>query len=79
MAVTGGITVSSGQLSGVGTGYAQLRAGGPIDLGGSTLSLNFGFVPPVRSSFEIFTNTGSTPISDTFSGLAEGAVFIQGG
>jgi hypothetical protein len=61
------------------TGYAQLQAGGPIDLGNSTLSLNFGFVPPVGSSFEILTNTGSSPIRGTFSGLAEGAVFSQSG
>jgi hypothetical protein len=61
-----------------GTGYAQLQAGGPIVLGGSTLSLNLGFAPPVGSSFEILTNTGATPIPDTFAGLAEGAVFSQG-
>jgi hypothetical protein len=62
-----------------GTGYAQLQAGGPIDLGGSTLRLHFGFVPPVGSAFEILTNTGISPISGTFSGLAEGAVFSQDG
>jgi hypothetical protein len=68
-------------LNGVtaGTGYAQLQAGGPIALGGSTLNLTFGFVPPVASSFEILTNTGSLPVSGTFDGLAEGAVFTQGG
>ena len=62
-----------------GTGYAQLQAGGPIDLGNSTLSLHIGFVPPMGSMFEILTNTGTNPISGTFSGLAEGAVFSQGG
>jgi hypothetical protein len=62
-----------------GTGYSQLQAAGPIDLGQSTLSLNLGFVPPVGSSFEILTNTGAAPITDTFAGLAEGAVFSQGG
>jgi sugar lactone lactonase YvrE len=61
-----------------GTDYSQLQAGGPIVLGGSTLSLNLGFTPPVGSSFEILTNTGATPIPDTFAGLAEGAVFSQG-
>jgi hypothetical protein len=58
------------------TGYSQLAVAGPIDLGGSTLSLTFGFEPPVGSSFEILT--GSVPISGTFSGLDEGAVFTQG-
>jgi hypothetical protein len=53
-----------------GTGYAQLQAGGPIALGNSTLNLNFGFIPPLGSSFEIVTNTGSSPITDTFNGLA---------
>jgi hypothetical protein len=62
-----------------GTGYAQLQAGGLIALGGSTLSLGFGFVPPLQSTFEIVTNNGSTPISGTFNGLTEGAVFTQGG
>jgi hypothetical protein len=62
-----------------GTGYAQLAVGGPIDLGGSTLSLTFGFAPPVGSSFEILTNTGSTPIVGTFNGLPEGAVFSASG
>jgi hypothetical protein len=63
----------------VGTGYSQLAVGGDIDLGGSTLSLTFGFAPPVGSTFEILTNAGSTPISGTFNGLAEGAVFTHGG
>jgi hypothetical protein len=61
-----------------GTDYSQLQAGGPIGLGQSTLSLNLGFTPPVGSSFEILTNTGATPIPDTFAGLAEGAIFSQG-
>ena len=62
-----------------GAGYAQLQAGGPVDLGGSTLSLIFGFVPPVGSSFEILTNSGSAPIGGIFNGLEEGAIFTQGG
>ena len=56
------------------TGYARLQAGGPIALGNSTLSLTFGFVPPVGSSFEIVTNTCSLPIFGTFAGLEEGGV-----
>ena len=31
------------------------------------------------SRFEILTNTGAAPITGTFAGLAEGAVFTQGG
>jgi hypothetical protein len=65
--------------SDAGTGYSQLALGGPIDLGGSTLVLNFGFEPPVGSSFEIVTNAGSGQITGAFNGLDEGAVFRQGG
>jgi len=65
--------------TGAGGGYAQLQAGGLIDLGGGTLSLNFGFGPPVGSSFEVLTNTGTAPITGTFKGLDEGAVFSQEG
>jgi hypothetical protein len=61
------------------TGYSQLAVGGPIDLGGNTLSLSFGFEPPLGSTFEIIRNTGPGPIFGTFNGLAEGAVFTQGG
>jgi hypothetical protein len=63
----------------VGTGYSNLQIGGALALGGSTLSLNFGFEPPVGSTFEIITNTGSMPINGTFNGLDEGAVFTQRG
>jgi hypothetical protein len=59
--------------------YSQLAASGPINLGGSTLSLVFGFEPPVGSIFEILTNTGTGPITGTFNGLGEGAVFTQSG
>jgi hypothetical protein len=62
-----------------GTGYSQIQAGGPIALGGCTLSLTFGFIPPVGSSFEIVSNTGSAPITGTFDGLSDGAIFAEGG
>jgi hypothetical protein len=121
MNVTGGVTLTGGQLSGVGTvdsitalggtvapsgnntgvltvggaltlnasatlsifidgsANAQLQAGGPIDLGGSTLSLSFRSEPPVGSTLEILTNNGSAPINNTFTGLDEGTIFTQGG
>jgi hypothetical protein len=62
-----------------GSGYAQLVVGGGINLGGSALSLAFGFEPSVGSSFEVVSNTGTGPINGTFAGLGEGAVFSQGG
>jgi hypothetical protein len=58
--------------------YSQLSASGPVNLGGSALSLVLGFEPPVGSSFEIVTNKGAGPIMSTFAGLAEGSVFTQG-
>jgi hypothetical protein len=79
-AVFNGSATFSVALNGTDPGsYSQVVAGGPIILYGSTLSLVLGFEPPVGSSFEILTNTGSTPISGTFNGLSEGAVFAQGG
>jgi hypothetical protein len=84
-AIAGGVvltgsTTFSATLNGTDPGsYSQLTVGGPIDLGSSALNLTLGFEPPVGSTFEIITNTGSTPITGTFSGLAEGAIFTQGG
>jgi hypothetical protein len=73
-------TTLTATLNGIDPGsYSQLAVGGPIHLGGSTLSLVLGFEPPVGSSFEILTNTGTTPISGTFAGLDEGTVFTQSG
>jgi hypothetical protein len=75
-----GSTTFSATLNGTDPGsYSQLASGGPINLGGSTLSLVLGFDPPVGSSFEIVTNTGNGPITGIFNALAEGAVFSQNG
>jgi hypothetical protein len=75
-----GSTTFSATLNGTDPGnYSQLAADGPINLGGGTLSLVFGFEPPVGSTFEILTNTGPGPINGTFNGLDEGTVLTQGG
>jgi hypothetical protein len=75
-----GTTTLSLTLSGTDLGsYSELQASGIINLGGSTLTLVFGFEPPVGTAFEIIANTGSAPTSGTFNGLAEGAIFLQGG
>jgi hypothetical protein len=85
LTVSGAVTLNSSTtvnilLNGTdaGTGYAQLQAGRPINLGQNTLNLTFNFEPPVGSSFEIVTNTGGTPITGMFAGLGEGAGFSQG-
>jgi hypothetical protein len=72
-------TTISVRLDGLtpGSEYSQLIAGGPVNLGGSTLHLDLGFEPPVGSSFEILTAAGG--ISGTFSGLDDGATFTQDG
>jgi hypothetical protein len=58
--------------------YSQVAAGGPIDVGGSTLNLVLGYTPAVGDSFTILTTSDPSPINGTFAGLAEGAVFAQG-
>jgi hypothetical protein len=60
-------------------GYRQLVAGGPVDLGGSTLVLALGFTPQVGDSFTLLTTSDAKGISGTFAGLGEGAIFTQGG
>jgi hypothetical protein len=52
-----------------GSEYSQLQTSVPIFLGNSNLSLVLGSEPPVGSSFENITNTGSGPILGTFNGL----------
>jgi hypothetical protein len=74
------LTTLTVQLNGTdpGTGYSQL-AGGPLDLGGSTLNLALGFEPPVGSTFEIVTTADPNGITGAFNGLPEGAIFTQAG
>jgi hypothetical protein len=58
--------------------YSQVAAG-PINLGGSTLSLTLGYTPQVGDSFTLLTTSDGSPINGTFAGLGEGATFMQGG
>jgi hypothetical protein len=60
-------------------GYSQVQASGPLDLGGSTLSLTLGFTPAVGDSFTLLSTDDSSPVTGTFAGLDEGAVFTQDG
>jgi hypothetical protein len=86
LAVSGALTLFatatfSVRLDGPSPGdeYSQLVAGGPVYLGGSTLSLTLGFEPPVGSSFEVLTTSDPGGITGTFNGLGEGAIFEQDG
>lgn len=61
----------------LGTGYDQLRVGGPnVNLNSTALGLDLaaGFFPAPGTVFTIISNTSVSAISGTFAGLAEGAV-----
>jgi hypothetical protein len=75
------LTTFSALLNGpdAGSGYSQLLAGGPLDLGGSALSLVLGFAPPAGAEFTLLATADPGGIVGTFAGLPEGAVFTQGG
>ncbi|MGE0598134.1 MAG: hypothetical protein AB7J35_13375 [Dehalococcoidia bacterium] len=63
-----------------GTGYSQVKAGGPVTIGAQTsLSVALGFTPGSSQSFRILDNTGTQAISGTFKGLPDGATFALGG
>jgi hypothetical protein len=62
-----------------GTESSQIMAGGPIDLGGSTLNLIFDSDPTIGIPVTILATTDPSPIKNTFAGLDEGAIFEQGG
>jgi hypothetical protein len=73
-------TTFQATLNGTDVGsYSQVQAGGPIDLGGSTLSLILGFTPDVGDRFTLLRTDDASPITGTFAGLDEGAEFDQDG
>ena len=65
----------------VGTDYNQLQAAGNIDLNNATLSTTLGnsFTPTPDEQFTIIDNTGTSPITGTFQGLAQGATLTVSG
>jgi len=59
----------------VGSGYDQLNVAGSVTLTGAALSpLTVGFLPAEGDQFVIVNNNGSEAVTNTFDGLAEGAV-----
>jgi hypothetical protein len=84
LSIAGGLALDASStftatLNGTDPGtYSQVTVSGPVDLGGSTLSLVLGFTPPVGSSFTLLSSDAG-PISGTFAGLPEGATFTQDG
>ena len=64
-----------------GTDYDQIvvSSGGTVALGSATLSLSTTFTGSVGTVFTIIDNQGSSSISTTFNGLAEGAIITANG
>lgn len=62
-----------------GSGYDQLQVNGNINLNGAALNLQPNFATSVGTAFLILANQGANPISGTFAGLPEGAIFEAGG
>jgi len=65
-----------------GTGYDQtiVRSGGTVTLNGATLNISSyaGFRPANGDVFTIIDNQGSSPVTGTFAGLAQGATVMLG-
>ena len=59
--------------------FDRVAVTGTVDLGSSTLTVNPTFTPSFGDTFNIISNDGVSPVSGTFSGLPEGAVFSAGG
>jgi fibronectin-binding autotransporter adhesin len=71
-------TILSGTTT--GSGYSQLVSSGPIDLGGATLKVSLRSNTPTPADvLTIIDNTGSSAITNTFSGLAEGDTLTVSG
>ncbi len=61
----------------VGTGYDQIAVTGAVNLTNCTLNATLGYVPLNGDTYTILTSTGA--ISNTFTGLANNAIFAIGG
>lgn len=63
------------------TGYDQINVTGTVSLTGSILSTSLygGFAPSAGQVYTIITNDGADAVTDTFTGLAEGATFSADG
>ena len=84
--IQGDLTMSAGavfqtELNGAfpGSGYGQLQVNGGVNLNGASLNLVPGYSITPGTAFLIVVNGGTDPVSGTFAGLPEGAVFSAGG
>jgi uncharacterized repeat protein (TIGR01451 family) len=63
----------------IGTGYDQIDVTGTVSLGGATLHVALGFVPPSFSTFTIINNDSTDAVTGTFAGLPQGGRLTVGG
>ncbi|MBX3027839.1 autotransporter-associated beta strand repeat-containing protein [bacterium] len=82
----GGLSLASGatlamEINGptAGTGYDEIVVNGAVALGGATLSLTLGSVPPNGQSYTLLVLQQGQGVSGTFAGLPNGATFELGG
>jgi len=61
------------------THYGQITASGSVDLGGSTLLVQWNYVSSTGDSFTIINKTSGGAVTGTFAGLPEGATFTANG
>jgi hypothetical protein len=69
------VAALDGTAPGNGTaGFSQVVAGGPVDLGGATLSATIGgtYLPRLGDQLTIIENNSGSPITGTFTDLPEG-------
>jgi autotransporter-associated beta strand protein len=64
-----------------GTLYDQLLLSGALDITNSILALQLGAFDPAdfTDQFTIILNNGASPVTGTFQGLANGAIFLRAG
>ncbi len=60
------------------SGYGNIAALGPIDLGSAELIVNLNYSPVAPDSFTIIDNLGTNPVTGTFAGLPEGSTVMLG-
>lgn len=83
---TGNLSLASGatldmELNGLQAGvtFDQIVVTGTVDLGGATLDTTFGFTSALDNCFILIANDGTDAVTNTFDGLAEGALFNANG
>ena len=61
------------------SGYGMIEVKGAVNLTGLNLNLLLGYVPMTGSDYTLISNDGADPITGTFNGRPEGAIFELNG